>query len=332
MTWNLPRVWLDCCATLQVHENCSNYRPRSPRRLPTRLIDLENKPDVVQPRVRDSEGLPIGAKYMTLSHYWGRLKFLTLKRDNVDELKQRILVSDLKRTFKEAMEVTKRMSIQYLWIDSLCIIQDSVEGQDWRRESALMGQVCEHSHCHIAASKQLMVMTAASPIWREAHFMLEHVELRRGGTALPAAKYYLKHSIPWDKMYSDSPLRKRGWVVQELVLTPRALYFKQDQVIWECLEGRGSETFPFQRQGEPKLSLDRSSVMRQNLMLGRRANSLETADYAIWRDIVELYTQCALTYPEKDKLVAISGIANLIFPGDKYLCGLWEKYLPQQML
>jgi hypothetical protein len=53
----------------------------------------------------------------------------------------------------EAIQVTRALEIRHLWIDSLCIIQDSEE--DWRRQASLMGQVYEHTSCNIAATKAL---------------------------------------------------------------------------------------------------------------------------------------------------------------------------------
>jgi Heterokaryon incompatibility protein (HET) len=61
----------------------------------------------------------------------------------------------LPKTFQDALEVTRYFGVRYLWIDSLCILQDSQD--DWRRESALTGQIYQDSYCNIAA------MTAQDP-------------------------------------------------------------------------------------------------------------------------------------------------------------------------
>ncbi|OCK78635.1 heterokaryon incompatibility, partial [Lepidopterella palustris CBS 459.81] len=102
-------------------------------------------------RLCETRDLPPTTPYATLSYCWGRLQFFTLNESNYESMLQRINVSKLTKTFREAMETAKRLEVWYIWIDSLCIIQDSQE--DWRIESALMGQVYEHSHCNIAASK-----------------------------------------------------------------------------------------------------------------------------------------------------------------------------------
>jgi len=86
---------------------------------------------------------------MTLSHCWGQLQLTTLTKSNIAIFEAGLEISKLPKTFRDAIHVTRRMSIQYLWIDSLCIIQDSKE--DWKRESALMMSVYAGAHCNIAA-------------------------------------------------------------------------------------------------------------------------------------------------------------------------------------
>ena len=56
----------------------------------------------------------------------------------------------LSKTFRDAIKVTRHLGIRYIWIDSICIIQDSRE--DWEAESTMMGQVYRHCECCIAAT------------------------------------------------------------------------------------------------------------------------------------------------------------------------------------
>ena len=87
---------------------------------------------------------------MTLSHRWGTAEFLKLTIENYENLKRGFSISDLPKTFRDTITMTWKFGIRYLWIDSLCIIQDS--NQDWRQESASMGDVYENSTCNIAVT------------------------------------------------------------------------------------------------------------------------------------------------------------------------------------
>lgn len=87
------------------------------------------------------------ARYVTLSHCWGSYMPLRLLKNNISSLKQGIRFS---QTFQDAMVVAQRLGVRYIWIDSLCIIQDSEE--IWLEQSALMGQIYSNSFCNIAAA------------------------------------------------------------------------------------------------------------------------------------------------------------------------------------
>lgn len=74
---------------------------------------------------------------------------VTLTSKNVDKLVKEIEVGDLPKTFKDAIAFTRASRIGYLWIDSLCIIQDSEE--DWHFESTSMASIYSNAWCNIAA-------------------------------------------------------------------------------------------------------------------------------------------------------------------------------------
>src|SRR6266536_5095567 len=132
------------------HVKCKGTRLQSTSDLPTRLVDV-GEPGNVHLRLVESGHLPPETNYMTLSHCWGGLKFATLTESSLENLKAHIDEEKLTLTFRHAIECTKRMNIRYLWIDSLCIIQDSPA--DWQREATRMGTYYQNSWCNIAASK-----------------------------------------------------------------------------------------------------------------------------------------------------------------------------------
>src|SRR5205809_2185875 len=66
-------------------------------------------------------------------HRWGSGPMIKLLRENLDAFTTSINLGSLPKTFKDAIEIANRMGVRYLWIDSLCVIQDD---EDCRRESA----------------------------------------------------------------------------------------------------------------------------------------------------------------------------------------------------
>ncbi|KAF7542797.1 hypothetical protein G7Z17_g11265 [Cylindrodendrum hubeiense] len=118
--------------------------------LPTRVLDLGSLPPD-QVRVFESKG-KVKAPYVTLSHCWGKFdpSKLILNQGNLAELTTQLAYGRLAPVFRDAVDLTRNLGIRYLWIDALCIIQDSKS--DWAVESLLMGSVYAHATLNIAAS------------------------------------------------------------------------------------------------------------------------------------------------------------------------------------
>ena len=165
VSWVIAHTWLQNC--MKRHERC-NARGSKPRKLPTRLIGLrliplrgagggsvKDEPSAIsiQLRLRQGSELPFDTQYLTLSHCWGQIEMMTLTKENLSEMHTHIHFSQLTKTFWEAMEVTVRLGIRYIWIDSLCIVQNSTAGKDWIKESRLMGDVCQNALCNLGATK-----------------------------------------------------------------------------------------------------------------------------------------------------------------------------------
>lgn len=76
------------------------------------------------------------ANYVALSHCWGPEPPLKTTSKNRRQMERDLSWSFLPKTFQDAILVTLHLGMQYIWIDSLCIIQD--DALDWDRESARM--------------------------------------------------------------------------------------------------------------------------------------------------------------------------------------------------
>jgi len=117
----------------------------TPGNLPTRVLDVATNQDMVF--LRETAGQK--GKYLALSHSWGSTHRLTLTSANLAVLKGGILLSDIPKTFQDAVQIARELNIAYLWIDSLCIIQDDTT--DWEVEASHMGDVYAGSYLTVAA-------------------------------------------------------------------------------------------------------------------------------------------------------------------------------------
>ena len=148
-------AWSRCVSFLQtcnkLHTRC--WLELSPKRiLPTRLIDVGL--EGVDPRLVLSCNCSEDLKYLTLSHCWGLEKLPILTQATYNEFQNGIPSSKLSPTFRDAVLLTRRFArrfgVRYLWIDALCIFQDSEDG--WRQEGAKMADVYGGAWCNLAAA------------------------------------------------------------------------------------------------------------------------------------------------------------------------------------
>jgi hypothetical protein len=296
-------AWVQSCSN---HSSCGRDQ-HSSYNLPTRLIFTGHK----KPVLCNSSNLPHNIKYATLSHCWGKFQTMTLTRSNLLQFQDAIPEQALTNTFSDAIEVTRFLGVHYLWIDSLCIIQD--DANDWAHESARMSSVYGSSYLNIAA-------TGANDGSRG--LFMNRKDTRRSFRAwatgsMQAHEYVSFHCVPlhdYSNSVVDAPLLQRGWVVQERLLSPRTVHFTSTQVFWECNATMASEAF--------RKSLHPGFLtLRTSAVLGWRKSPIE--DYH-WNDVVSLYSSCQLTFG-KDKLSAIAGIAKRMqsIHNGRYLAGVW---------
>ena len=269
---------------------------------------------------------------MTLSHRWGTTKFIKLTTSNFEILQNGFSLSEIPKTFRDAIFITQKIGANYLWIDSLCIIQDSVA--DWRREAAVMGDIYRNSFCNVAATG---ASNSDQGCFAERNpSMMSPCTVSSSWTDASNQTYLIVETDFLSQVYG-APLNRRAWVVQERLLAPRILHFGREQLFWECHELEACETFP---QGLP-LGLGGTGFKGMDPHVdGRRIRLEEGRDpdptlnaYHLWDQVVKAYTWSDLTKPE-DKLIALSGLAKTVqhMVDDEYLAGLWKSILPSQLL
>ncbi|KAL9094584.1 MAG: hypothetical protein Q9165_003143 [Trypethelium subeluteriae] len=253
---------------------------------------------------------------MTLSHCWGAAETVKLLQGNVREFCSGFSVDRLPATYKDAIHLTKALGVRYLWIDSLCIIQDSEE--DWLREAAAMDTVYASSHCNIAALDAVDSHGGCFLERDPSRVDIDDVEVHHPHGE-SSRRYRVLTNTDWVEALEQSPLYHRAWVLQERFLPPRTLLYGKHQILWECRSHAACERSP---SGVPDL-IQPHAVFRAKQML---AKVDLTPSQHFWEDIVERYSRGDLTRLG-DKLVALSGIASVYGLADDYLSGLWRETL-----
>jgi hypothetical protein len=185
--------------------------------------------------VEKDGGLNQPVKYVALSHRWGSPdqngRFCTTSA-NIQGLKDGFETSNLPKTFRDAVSVTQGLGLEYLWIDSACIVQDDAE--DWHIESKLMEQVFSSAYCTLAAS----CASGTNDGFLKARPERRCIPMGFGDTT-----YYACENIDNFGTHVDqSELNQRGWVMQERALSRRTIYFVENQSYWECGGGVRCET------------------------------------------------------------------------------------------
>jgi len=292
--------------------------------MPTRLIDLGVSQES-QPRLVHSCHLKQRVPYCTLSHCWGTYRHAQVSKASLASFAVGIPVEALhSNTFQHAITITRQLGVRYLWIDSLCIVQDDHE--DWIRESALMSKVYSRSLCTIAAAHAIDgregCFSQRDPL--VVFPVLVPSPFQASNSCRPRRPLFAIHCEKMNSIYESQvrsgPLYTRGWVVQERLISPRTLFFGKEQVVWHCKSHFACEAFPYGEDYVPLERDARKSVHRELVRIeGDRVELLQQ-----WSAVVRTYTSSKLTTPG-DKLVALQALATLFqnHTKDQYLAGLW---------
>jgi hypothetical protein len=231
---------------------------------------------------------------------------------------------------KDAVKVARRLGLRYLWIDSLCIIQDDLS--DWHRQSSAMASIYENAcitisglSCAGDTSDSLFAQAPAGYNFAE----FAHVD---GNSVFIRATKSDSHPILFDPnsryyrlMYSETfPLLRRGWAYQERLLSKRIIYFTKHELIWECMTDFWCECSPVREE-----RVNEFRPIETYFMPALKKN----VEWLSWDEIVTTYSQMDLSF-EKDRLPALSGVARRYGEINErtYIAGLWKEDLLDQLL
>jgi len=322
--------WLQICHT--EHWKCRSIPTRF---APTRLLDLGTQ-DTND--IRLVAGSTIGrGSYAALSYCWGSVPQLVLTSENQSELRRRIPFESLSTVARDAATVCRGMSIRYLWIDAMCIMQGP--GGDFHQEAAHMDEVYANALFTICAGASANTtqpfLVRRDPLWWTQCHLIDESGESLGYISADYCEF--GNDVP-GKFNLDS----RGWCFQEQFLSPRSIYFGPKDIHWICREGtvcdrypdfegcRGTKDHKGSRWQSPK-QLYEGVVSLGNKSISEPGTWVDW--YKIWRIIREDYSRKQLRY-QSDKLLALAGVASIIqrkFNATSSF-GLWLEFFLDELL
>ena len=227
------------------------------------------------------------------------------------------------KTFQDAVELCRALDIRYLWIDSLCIIQD--DDADWLEHVNTMAEIDSNAFITVAAGAS---DGAHGGLFKDAdpdHAKAMKVSISsEDTTSYVYVRHRLKHldenigTMGWWGVDRQMPLMTRSWVVQEHLLSRRYLTFAPNEVLWQCKVDVGCSCSAVGQSGFNELLTPQGGKENPPSFIGCRPakgiyHRLEHGKlweaYYEWHRMVEVYTHRKLTFP-RDKLAALEGIAR----------------------
>ncbi|KAF4630552.1 hypothetical protein G7Y89_g7584 [Cudoniella acicularis] len=318
--FEMTSQWLEICKS--EHKFCSWNDNHV---LPARIINVGS--DSKDPFLVTTNGET--GSWATLSHCWGGEVSITTTNETL-ELRQRgIPMEDLPRSFQDAVIFTRKLGLKYIWIDSLCIIQDSRD--DWNRESVKMYDIYSYAAINISA--------AAAKNARETIFKSRSESKLQPLITIPCfsnkkklqGSVSIRHCTCGTGVYRE-PLHRRAWVLQESILSPRRIDFASDQVYWTCRTNARSEAFPLEETYDIEiLIVSPRDLFRMPLGEYEPHPQIHSigpynTPMSWWSKSQHLYFHREVTIND-DLLPAIAGIAAKIAErtGYTYKAGLWAE-------
>lgn len=330
-TWNGPgsvdRDWngdIDKWIHQCIHICYSNHRnrperhedePEESRRNDDRFRDLIKNPwfRVVDIKNMKLAELPVHAgypePYVALSYRWGATNHKTTKcnRSMRRRHNKSIVLEEMPPTIRDTIQLVSRLglkrgnrTVRYLWIDSLCIVQDEHDPQDWERNAETMDLVFGNAFFTICAADEhpkhglRAIHDRRAPDEREIMPGLKLVVSRSSEIVLPSSEW-----------------NKRGWTFQEHLLSRRCLIFAGNRIYFQCRKSNYDDT-----------GIDWSADWRKSALL--TVDEVKRRPIQFYMKAVSLYTGRNLTDPT-DILKAFGGVAGLI---DWYTCAPLYSGLP----
>lgn len=310
------RHWIHHCR--ENHQECKPASGGGYGALPTRVIDVgTDTPGASDARLYISQG-EVGP-YAALSHCWGGEIPFSLKQDDLLEKQACLALGHMPRNFQDAVTITRKLGLRYLWIDALCIIQDSKE--DWAHEAAQMAAVYAGSTVTISALE--------SPSSNDGVL----VQKRCPGTVFFNDELVVQ-KMPREMLdlLRECQLSSRCWCLQERLLAPSILHIGASQIYWECRQGYAQENGPWIQRNDILAGTSDLLSVRPVFMSPEK---YERWGFWAWYRLVEDYSSRNITV-QTDLFPALAGAAQVVRESIQGRCtffaGTWVEDLLNGML
>jgi hypothetical protein len=279
-TTRLITAWLEDCRS--GHKACtrtisggviSEYNNPA---LPSQVLDLGHRHTSRYITLLKTNGMH--GQYCALSHCWGPLdkRPIVTTRYTLGEYARGIEIKKLPKTYHDAVTVTRGIGVRYLWIDSLCIVQDDAD--EWEKESGKMGKIYERAILTIAASGA-QDSTRGCFISKSHELPFEAIPYFSDSWDISGSGCFYLHQV-FDTSPSWTPLQRRGWAFQEWRLSRRIVHSTEGGVSWKCRE----------------------------LEINEYDDPMDMQQYPEWDSLLQRYSDAEFTF-NKDRLIALQGLA-----------------------
>jgi hypothetical protein len=267
--FQLARTWISACSSQ--HLGC--ILPETPL-LPTRIVNVGNS----DRKVRLELGARRRSQYVALSYCWGKKQSQVATSRTLHSFSRHLKMEGLPKTIRDAITATRQLGYRFLWVDALCIIQDSAS--DKAEEISKMSEIYSKSVVTISAEDSkdgnegfLRALPAdvsgnkefaQSIPYLDADGKSGYISLREKGLVV-----------------SNGAIHRRAWKFQEHFLSRRVLYFG-NSLHWQCQEGQIYNI-------ESKSDEDATAATKIGGSFGYRTLDLleKQQIYTLWLEIVK---------------------------------------------
>lgn len=319
--FELARTWLSDCELhhYDVEPRACHHPPAldgaGPRTLPARLINVENPQCPFLQETSSMSSLP---RYAALSYCWGEGDRLTTTMSTLSAFETSLPLSNLPKTFRDAIHATHKLGVPFLWIDGLCIVQDTPG--EVAHQISIMDSVYQNAVLTIAAQGAPSAHHGLFVRRDARHTRPLKLSVNDGSASLVAVKVAkLNAQIP-------DYIRRRGWILQETVLSRRILAYGADELRWSCMARNASESEPNPREGSGGLRLcpNHCAASSHSTLPERRLC------FQRWYRLAEDFSLRELSVTS-DGLPALAGLAHYFYAAHlqdaryTYLAGIWQE-------
>jgi hypothetical protein len=296
--------------------------------------------------------------YITLTHRWDsdkptkRIAACQTTTTNLDARQNGEELDNLPEHFRDAFKIAAKLSVQYVWIDSLCIIQAGDDGQDFNRQKSKMAQYYQHSLLTIATTANDYLTQGILKDLKTVPWSDPPVRLPYRGIDLPdeAGGHFYMYKRKgrliddyWENVRS-AEVFNRAWILQEWILSKRFLWYTPEGMFFECHSIAPRTPF-----GEQIIKNTSKQELHYLFNLKQRLHWTNTSIMDFWYDAIEVNSTFDIGRLS-DRVPAVAGlgieVANVIAaaaPGERqhnetairrviYIAGLWLQDIHRGLL